>query len=212
MHGEMTSAHLGFPGGPDVRQALERSPMPAHARRGHPIKVGARASQEPWRAAHRGAAQHVRVPAPVIDQCVQLPALVGQRPRAERLLDRGTLPRGQGLGGLPFAQTIGRLLGSRRGILWALGQPLPAPPGRFPLDTGRIQAWTSHAVPLRLDLCVTMWDVIWFQAYCVTHAGMTPRPLCARGHGSPAFPTGYRPATCAKAASVWGNQNVMSIP
>jgi hypothetical protein len=174
MHGEMTSAHLGFPGGPDVRQALERSPMPAHARRGHPIKVGARASQEPWRAAHRGAARHVTVPARVLDQRVQLPGLIGPRPRLERLLNGGTLPGCQVPGGLLLPQTRGRLLGSRRGIVRPHGHAVPPPPGCFPLDTGRIEAGASHAGALRRDLCVTMWDVMLFQVCGATYAGMTP--------------------------------------
>ena len=87
-------------GGPDVCQALERPPMPAPACGGHPIKAGAHAGHETGGAALRNMVRHVRVPAPVIDQSVQLPSLVGQRPRAERLLDCGTLPHCQVLGGL----------------------------------------------------------------------------------------------------------------
>ena len=67
--------------------------MPAYARRGHPIKVGARACQEPCWAARRATVRHVWVPAPRVDQLLQLPGLIRQRPRPERLLDRRTLPR-----------------------------------------------------------------------------------------------------------------------
>ena len=72
--------------------------MPAHARRGHPVKVRARTCQQLGRAVCWDPARHVRVLAPVIDQLVQLPALIGPRPRLERLLDDRTLPGGQILG------------------------------------------------------------------------------------------------------------------
>ena len=60
-----------FPGGPDVCQALERPPMPAHARGGHPVTVGTRACQETRRAPLRDLVRHVRVPAPRVDQLVR---------------------------------------------------------------------------------------------------------------------------------------------
>jgi hypothetical protein len=149
MHGALCSrgarpARLGSPGGPDVRQALERPPMPAPACRGHPIKAGALAGHETGGAALRHMVWHVRVPAPVIDEGVQLPGLIRPRPRLERLLDRGTCPRGQDLGG-ELARPIGRLLRGGGGVVGAYRHPLPAPPGGFPLDTGGIQTWASHS-------------------------------------------------------------------
>ena len=60
-------------------------------------------------------ARHVPIPATRVEQRVQLPALIRQCPRLERLLDRRTLLGGQVLGGLPFPQTIGGLLGGCRG-------------------------------------------------------------------------------------------------
>ena len=75
-----------------------RPPMSAHARRGHPGKAGARAYHEPGGPPLRAPGRHVRVPTPVIDEFVQLPGLIHQRPRVERLLDRDTRP-----GGLPLA-------------------------------------------------------------------------------------------------------------
>ena len=118
--------------------------MPVHARGGHPIKVGARTSQEPCWAARRDRARHVRVPAARVDQLVQLPGLIRQRSRLEGLLDRRTRPRGQGLGGL-LPRPIGRLLGRGGGIVWPYGHPLPAPPGRFACHTRRVEAWASYA-------------------------------------------------------------------
>ena len=76
--------------------------MPAHARRGYPIKAGARTGHETGGSANRTTMWHVRIPAPVIDQLVQLPALIRQRPRLERLLDRGTLPGRQYLAACRF--------------------------------------------------------------------------------------------------------------
>ena len=119
--------------------------MPAYARCGHPVKVGARACQEPWRAARRGPVRHVRVPAARVDQLVQLPGLIRQRPRLKCLLDRRTLPGGQILGSLPLPRPIGGLLGGRGGIVRPHRHPLPAPPGGFPLDTRRVEAWASHS-------------------------------------------------------------------
>ena len=131
----MRPVRLDGPGGPDVRQALERPPMPAPACRGHPIKAGALAGHETGGATLRNTMWHVRVPAPVINERVQLPALIGQRPRLERLLDHRTLPGGQVLDSLPFPRPIGGLLGGGGGIVWPHGHPLPAPPGRFALHT-----------------------------------------------------------------------------
>ena len=131
-------------GGPEVRQALERPPMPAHARGGHPVPVGARTGHEPGGAALRNTLWHVRVPAPVIDQLVPLPGLIRQRPCQERLLDHRTLPGGQVPSSLPLPRSIGGLLGSRRGIVRPHRHPVPATPGGFPLDTGCIEAWSSH--------------------------------------------------------------------
>jgi hypothetical protein len=88
--------------------------------------------------------RHVRIPAPVIDQLVQLPALIRQCPRAERLLDRGTLLHGQGPVGL-LPRPIGGLLGGGGGIVWAYRHPLPEPPGGFPCHTRRVEAWASHS-------------------------------------------------------------------
>jgi hypothetical protein len=147
--------------------------MSAHACRGHPIKAGARAGHETGRAAIRHTVWHGRVPAPRVDQLVQLPALIRPRPRLERLLDRLTLAGCQLLGGLLLPQTIGRLLGSCGGIKRAHGHPVPTPPGRFPLDTGRIQAWSSHFVALRPDRGVTLWDVMALKACCATYAART---------------------------------------
>jgi len=152
----------GCSGGPEVRQALQRSPMPAHACRGHPIKAGARAGHETGGAANRTTLWHVRVAAPVIDERVHLPALIGQRPRLEGLLNRRTLTGCQVLGGLPLPQTIGGLLGSCGGIVRPHRHPVPAPPGGFPLDTRRIETWASHPDVLRHDRCVTLWDVMAF--------------------------------------------------
>ena len=72
------------------------APADAGARAGgHPVKVGARAGHETGGAALRSTLWYVRVPAPIIDARVQLPALIGPRPRLQCLLDRGTLPGGQ---------------------------------------------------------------------------------------------------------------------
>jgi hypothetical protein len=60
----------GLPGGPDVRQALERPPMLTDARRGHAVKADADAGHKPGGAGLRAPGRHVRVPAPVIDQRV----------------------------------------------------------------------------------------------------------------------------------------------
>ena len=154
-----TPCRLGSPSGPDVREALERPPMPAHARGGHPGKVGARTGQEPGRAARRAPRRHVRVPAPIVDQFVLLPGLIRQRPHAECLLDRRTLLRSQGLGGL-LPRPRGGLLHRGGGVVGAYLYPLPPPPGRFPLRTGLVEAWASHFVSLRPDRGVTLWDVI----------------------------------------------------
>ena len=54
------STRLGAPGGPDVRQALECPPIPAYARRGHPVKAGAHAGHETGGAAIRNTLWHVR--------------------------------------------------------------------------------------------------------------------------------------------------------
>ena len=119
--------------------------MPVHARRGYPIKAGARTGHETGGPANRTTLWHVRVPAPVLDERVPLPALIRQCPRVERLLDRRTLPGRQVLGGLALSRPIGGLLGSRGGIVRPHGHPLPPPPGRFPLHTRRIETWSSHA-------------------------------------------------------------------
>ncbi len=115
----MRPVRLDGPGGPDVRQALERPPMPAPARGGHPIKAAAHAGHETGGAALRNMVWHVRVPAPVIDEGVQLPGLIRQRPYLERLLDYGTPARGQGQGSLP-PRPIGGLLGGA-------ARPIPVP-------------------------------------------------------------------------------------
>ena len=109
--------------------------MPAHARRGCPIKTGTRVCQETGGAALQSPVRHVRVSAPRVDELVQLPALIRQRPRLECLLDRRTLPGRQVLGGLALPRPIGGLLGSRRGIVRPHGHPVPSPPGGFPLHT-----------------------------------------------------------------------------
>ena len=153
-------ARLGSPGGPDVRQALERPPMPAHACCGHPVKVGARTSQEPCGVGRRGPARHVRVPAPRVDQLVQLPGLIRPRPRLERLLDRRTLPGGQCPGSLLLPRPIGGLLGRRGGRVGPHRHPVPAPPGGFPFHTRGIEAWPSHGIAPHSDPNVTFWDVI----------------------------------------------------
>ena len=154
--------HLGSLGGPDVRQALERPPMPAHARRGHPIKAGTRACQETRGAALRSPVRHVRVPAPRVDQLVPLPALIRQRPRLERLLDRRTLPRGQGLGGLLLPRPRGGLLGSSGGRVGPHRHPVPAPPGGFPAPHASRRGVGILSPCPPSDLCVTLWDVMAF--------------------------------------------------
>jgi hypothetical protein len=146
-------------GGLDVRQALERPAMLAPACRGHPIKAGAHDGHETGGTALRNTLWHVRVPAPVIDARVQLPALIRQCPRLERLLDRRTLAGGQVLSGLPLARPRGRVLGGG-GSVRPYGHPMPAPPGRLPLPSGRIAAWSSPAIALRPDPCVTLWNVM----------------------------------------------------
>jgi hypothetical protein len=146
---------LGAPGCPELRQALERPPMPAHARRGHPIKVDAPTGQEPGRATRWSLVRHVRIPAARVDQFVQLPGLIGPRPCAERLRDRGTRPRGQGLGGL-LPRPRGGVLRGGGGIVRAYGHPVPAPPGGFPLDTGRREAWTPHQLTPFSLICYVM--------------------------------------------------------
>ena len=150
-----------------MRQALERPPMPAHARRGRPVKVGARTGQELGRALRRDSARHIRVSAARVDQLVQLPALIRQRPRLKCLLDRRTLPGRQVLGGLALPPPIGGLLGSGGGIVGPRRHPVPATPGGFPLDTRGIQAWASHPVSLRLDIDVTIWDVMMSQGFAL---------------------------------------------
>ena len=68
-------------GGLDVRQALERPAMLAHACRGHPIKAGARAGHETEGAAIRNTLWHVRVAAPVIDASVRRSSRPSKRGR-----------------------------------------------------------------------------------------------------------------------------------
>jgi hypothetical protein len=208
---------LGSPGGPDLYQALECPPMPVHARRGHPVKVGACTGQQRGRAARWDPRRQVRVPAPIVDQFVQLPGLIRQRPRVERLLDCGTLA-----GGLPLPCSIGRLLGSGGGIVRAYGHPVPAAPGRFARSTGRIEAWASHSrrTPSRL-LCYDMgrYDALGVLCYARRHAtaaSMRARTRVNRGRhdawgGPTTCPTGHRPSTCASVASAWGSQKVMSM-
>ena len=78
------------PGGPDVRQALERPAMLAYARRGRPITDGARACEEPGglpACAWRG----MSLSRPRSSIRAALPALIRPRPCLERLLDRRTL-------------------------------------------------------------------------------------------------------------------------
>ena len=101
--------HVGAPGGPHVRQALERPAMLAHACRGPPIKAGARAGHETEGAAIRNTLWHVRVSAPIIDARVQLPALIRSRSCLERLLDHRTLPGCQVPSSLPLPRSIGAL-------------------------------------------------------------------------------------------------------
>ena len=137
-------AHAGSSGGPDVRQALERPTMPVHARRGRPIVDGDGACGASCRPPRRCLARHVTVPATRVDQAVHLPALIGPRPCLERLLDRRTLSVRQVPGGLPLPRPRGGVLGSRRGIVGAYRHPLPAPLGRLPLHTRRIETWSSQ--------------------------------------------------------------------
>ena len=82
----------------------------------------------------------VRVSAARVDQLVQLPALIRPRPPLKRLLDRCTL-----LGDMPFPRLRGGVFGSGGGRVRAYRHPLLALPGGFPLDTGRREAWVSHA-------------------------------------------------------------------
>ena len=153
-------AHAGCSGGPDVRQALQRSPMPAHTCSGRPIADGDCACREPCLPARRRLARHVTVPATLVDQVVHLPALIGPRPCLERLLDRRTLAVCQVPGRLPLARPLGSLLGGCGGIVRAHRHPLPAAPGGFPLDTCCIEAWASHPDVLRQAFCVTIGDVM----------------------------------------------------
>src|SRR5687767_7072838 len=55
--------HVGAPGGPDVRQALERPVMLAYARRSRPIADGNRACGERGVPALLRLGRHVTVPA-----------------------------------------------------------------------------------------------------------------------------------------------------
>ena len=127
--------------------------MLAPARRRGPMEERDRVCGEPWLPAHLRLARRVTVPATVVDQGVHLPALI--RPRLERLVYHGTLPGGQGLGSLPLPRPRDGLLGSRGGRGGPHRHPVPATPGRFPLDTRGIEAWSSHPVALRLDRAVT---------------------------------------------------------
>ncbi len=45
--------------------------------------------------------------------------------------------------------------------------PVPATPGSFPLDTGCIEVWSSYAVALRLDIDVTVWNVMLSQGFAL---------------------------------------------
>jgi hypothetical protein len=139
--------------------------MPTHARRGHPVKVGARTGPGPGGAALRAPGRHVRVPAPCVDPLVQLPALIRPRPRLERLLDHRTFAVRQIPGRLPLARTIGRLLGGRGGRVWAYRHACRRRQAAFPLHTRRIQAWSPLA--LRRDPGVTIWDGIAFLGCCM---------------------------------------------
>ena len=94
---------------------------------------------------------------------MHLPALIRPRPRLERLLDRPTLPSREVPGRLPLPRAIGGVLGGRGGRVPAYRHPLPAPPGGFPLDTGRREAWVSQLGSLHPNRDVTFWDVISFQ-------------------------------------------------
>ena len=71
---------------------------------------------------------HVRGPAARVDQRVQIPALVRQRPRVERLLDRGTLPRSQGQGSLPLPRPIRSVRMSRTMVCTERPTWVPAAP------------------------------------------------------------------------------------
>jgi hypothetical protein len=166
-------------GGPDVCQALERPAMLTHTRCGRPIEERERVCGEPWLPARLRLARHVTVPATVVDQGVHLPALIRSRSCLERLLDHRTLPGCQVPSSLPLPRSIGGLLGSRRGIVGPHCHPVPSTPGGFPLDTGRIQAWSSHAVLARLDPCVTIWDVRACEGRCRYSARAATAPAGA---------------------------------
>ena len=152
--------------------------MPAHARGGHTVTVGTRACQETRRAPLRDLVRHVRVPAARVDQLGQLPGLIRQRPRAERLLDRGTLPRGQGLGGLLLPRPRGRLLGGGGGRVWAYRHALPATPGSFPAPHASHTGVVSPRTPSR-PRCYDM------GRYLVPWLLYGVRPISLRDMGPP---------------------------
>ena len=165
----------GATGSLDLRQALERPPMPAPAGAGHPVQVDARTGQELRRATRWSPVRHVRVPAAHVDQLVQLPGLIRQRPRAERLLARRSRTCCQVSISLPLVRPRGGLRGRGGGVVGPHGHPLPAPLGRFALSTGRREAWASHSkrTPSR-PRCD---DV---GRYAVSLPGLPPAPACRR--------------------------------
>ena len=66
---------------------------------------------------------------------------------------------------------IGGLLGGRGGRVRAYRHPVPSPPGSFPLDTCRIEAWTPHWLTPP-DPGVTLWDIMTFQGVVLDHGSM----------------------------------------
>ena len=135
--------------------------MPAHARRGHPIKAGARTCQEPGGAARRDPARHVRVPAPRHRSARAAPSTDPPAPASGAPAGSRHTPGPPGPG-RPAASAHDRRLAwrPRRDSAGRTAIPCRAPPGGFPLHTRCIEAWASHPVVLRPDPCVTMWDVM----------------------------------------------------
>ena len=162
--------------------------MPAHAGGGHPVQVDARTGQEPCWTARRDVVRHVCVPAPVIDEGVQLPGLIRQRPRLERLLDRGTRPRGQDLDG-PLPRPRGRVLRRGRGVVWAYRHPLPRVARRLSVP----HSWhTGVVVPSCLTssrpVCYAMGRYCAPARQCYACGYDTATLACARPRGTSGGP------------------------